>query len=412
MPPEQGNERPAPNLPGMAASHPTDGLRAEPPPWARSPRSEVAPTSLVPPHLPEAAFSRPRLLDEVSAGVTRTLTLVSAPAGMGKTILVEDWARSGRAAGPVAWVSLSPADDDRIGFWRLVIASLAGAGVLGDAAGLSVSAYEIDDVLPCLVEALDAQPAPVVLVLDDLHAIADPAIFADLERLLRMPPACLRLLVTTRFAPPMRLQRLRLASQLTDIGVEQLAFTRAETATAVAAAGVTLSETDVTTLFQRTEGWPAGVALTVRCLVDRADPGAFVATLEGTEGPVADYLVEEVVGALPGHIAGFLVETSIVERINGDLADAITSSAGSAAILDAISRDGLQRREWFRSTACCAASWPAASSATRPRSSLRSTRAPPTGSPTAATTSTRSGTRSGPRTGSACGCCSPRAGWR
>jgi len=319
-------------------------------------RGDVVPTKLVPQRTPDTVLSRRRLLDLVTRGAEGTLTLISAPAGMGKTVLVEDWMRSDRAPGPVAWLSLDAADDDRTAFWRLVFAALARIDAIGELAdvALATPAFGIDDVLPSLAETLDARTEPVVLVIDDLHEIASPEIFADVERLLRMPPACLRLIVTTRAAPRLRLQRLRLAGRVTEIGPHDLAFTREEVAAVIDAVGAQLDAEHQALLWEQTEGWPAGLVLASMSMTHRTDPRAFVRSLAGTESSLADYLVEEVVGDLPPTVAAFLAETSIAERLTGDLADAITGGEGGGATLEALYRQGLLltaldgQREWYR----------------------------------------------------------------
>ena len=164
------------------------------------------------PRGPATMVSRGRLLDALDAAVQRPLTLLAAPAGAGKTALLSSWIAAGRAPGPVAWLSLDGDDADRRRFWRAVLATLGAA--TGDARlkALAISPREpmdMDVVLPALVDALEARDEPVVLVLDDLHQVAD-VVREDIERLVRYPPPALRLVLVTRADPPIGLGRLRL----------------------------------------------------------------------------------------------------------------------------------------------------------------------------------------------------------
>jgi len=313
----------------------------------------VIPTKIVPPARPLVPIvARPRLTELLDQSVrTAALTVLSAPAGSGKSVVVEGWARNA-PPGSVAWVRLDHTDDDRRSFWRTIMAGLAAAGVL-DARAVPTGRYDVDDVLPVLMAALDARTEAAVLVIEDLQEISHPDVFADVERLLRIPPRFLRVIATTRFAPRIRLQRLRLEQQVVTIDAPQLAFTAEEARQFADRVGAPIGDADLQHLLLRTEGWAAGLALAIRAVVDAPDPGTYVASLVGTEAPLADYILEEVLSYVPQRTAQFMLETSIVDPVGGALADAITGGTGGGATLDDLARRGMlvtaldDRREWF-----------------------------------------------------------------
>src|SRR4051812_49687423 len=177
-----------------------------------APISTLLQTKFAVPARPSTTIARPRLLDALDAGVRHPLTLLSAPAGAGKTALLSSWVAAGRAPGPVAWLSLDGDDADRRRFWRAVLGTLSHATGDPRLSALAVGPREpmdTDLVLPGLIDALDARDEPLVLVLDDLHLVAE-VVREDLERLVRYPPPSLRLVLATRTDPPLGLGRLRL----------------------------------------------------------------------------------------------------------------------------------------------------------------------------------------------------------
>jgi LuxR family maltose regulon positive regulatory protein len=316
----------------------------------------VIPTKIAPPPRPLApVVGRPRLTARVQDGVDHaTLTLLTAPAGTGKSTVVEDWVR---AAGdvPIAWVRLDRSDDERRRFWRLVVAALERVGILGPGTPvLPAGRHDADGLLPALVAALDDRTEPAIVVIEDLQEISDPAIFADFERLLRVPPRYLRIVATSRYAPRIRMQRLILAGQVTTIDATDLAFTAGEARALADEVGAAIGDDDLRQLLRCTEGWAAGLALAIRAVDGAADPGAYLAGLVGTEAPLADYLAEEVLRDVPPDVVRFMLETSIADPVSGGLADAITGELGGGATLDDLARRGTlvvamdERRQWFR----------------------------------------------------------------
>jgi LuxR family transcriptional regulator, maltose regulon positive regulatory protein len=314
---------------------------------------QVLATKLVAPAVPPAMVPRSRLRDLLDRSQLRPLTLVSAPAGWGKTSLLSDWIESGTPPGRVAWVGLEAADRDRHRFWTGVIAALQAARPDLPRLPRPTRAGH-DEYVTALVNALAASPDPVVLALDDLHDAASPDVVADLELLVERAPATLRLVLSTRVDPPLRLERLRLAGRLGEIRADDLAFTADEAASLCNQVGVELDDRVVEGLLERTGGWPTGVRLAAVALEGREDPEAFVESFAGDDRSVSDYLVNEVLSRQPPETLDFLLRTCQVDRVNGELADELTGgSAGRATLAELADRHGLvtaldTRGDWYR----------------------------------------------------------------
>jgi LuxR family transcriptional regulator, maltose regulon positive regulatory protein len=294
------------------------------------------------PRMPAATVSRRRLFDAVDAGVQDSLTLVAAPAGSGKSALLSSWIAAGRAPGPVAWLSFDGGDVDPGRFWSALLDTLAHA--TGDARLRAVAAgpgeaMDTAVVLPALVDALGLRVEPVVLVLDDFHEAAE-VVQAQLARLVRFPPPALRLVILTRADPELGLGRLRLEGRLAEIRARDLAFTLRETAELFAAHEVTVASDDLARLWQRTEGWAAGLCLAALSLRDHPDPARFVERFAGTDAAVSDYLVSEVLARQPPDLREFLLRTSIADPICGGLADALTGSSDGHQVLGRLEHGG------------------------------------------------------------------------
>ncbi len=288
-------------------------------------------TKLGAPPLPAGYLERTRLLDRLDRGAQGPVTLVAAPAGTGKTALLSAWSVSGRAPGPVAWLSLDTADDQRR-FWSGVLAAVGRNGLDGLS---STSAMPFgglgDTLLTTLVNALATLPHPLVLVLEDLHEVVDPAVMADLDRLLGHQPEPLRLVISTRVDPSIRLQRLRVQGSLTEIRAADLNFTEREALELLGSTG--LEPGDIRTLWRRTGGWVVGLRLAALALAGHPDPRRLVAEFAEIDATVADYLVGEMLARQPPELRRFLLETSVADILDGGLADAITGRTDSARVL-------------------------------------------------------------------------------
>jgi LuxR family maltose regulon positive regulatory protein len=293
------------------------------------------------------------LCDLLSRSALRPLTLLSAPAGWGKTSLLSEWIHSGACAGPVAWLGLETADGERQRFWRAVSAALRVA--LPELAPLAEPPQAgLDSFITSLMNALDEGAAPVVLVLDDFQEVASVELIADLDALAERAPPSLRVVLSTRVDPPLRLQRLRLAGGLAEVRAVDLALTGDEARALCREVGVELDDRELGVLLERTEGWPAGVRLAALSLEGKSDVAAFVESFAGDDRGVSDYLVSEVISRQPQERLDFLLRTSQVEQVCGELADALTGgSSGRATLAELASHHGLvepldTRGDWYR----------------------------------------------------------------
>ncbi len=315
------------------------------------------------------AVARHRLDDTCRRGLDATVTLLCAPAGFGKTTLLSQWlaeiapaaSGEGRAVG---WVSLDESDNDPATFWAYVITAVHRAtggtgstvGTVGTAALAMLGPREpIEAALASLLNDLDALPGDVLLVLDDYHVIENPEIHEGLAYLLDHLPPHVHLVMATRADPPLPLSRLRARGALVEVRAAQLRFTAEEAEQYLAGPmGLTLPETDIAVLTERTEGWAAALQLAGLSLQDRDDPSAAIARFAGDDRFIVDYLADEVLARQSDAVRDFLLDTSILERLTGPLCDAVTGQAGGAARLVALERAGLflvpldDRRQWWR----------------------------------------------------------------
>jgi len=314
-------------------------------------------------HIPRACpdlVPRPRLAERLDEGLARGLMLVCAPAGYGKTVLLADWARRGQQ--PVAWLSLDAGDNDPARSWRHDVAALDRVPpglaervgpLLGPPAPTS---YE--NLATALINELAAEPDAdqALLVLDDYHLIDSEAVHTSLGFLIEHRPPGLHLVLASRSDPP--LARLRGRGQLAELRAAELRFTAEEAAALLlqgaAVSGGALPETAVAALAARTEGWAAGLQLAALSLRGREDTVGFTAAFAGSHRYVLDYLAEEVLERQPGRMREFLAETSMLERLSGELCDAVTGRPGSQALLEQAERAGLlvvpldEVRGWWR----------------------------------------------------------------
>lgn len=300
--------------------------------------------------------SRPRLLEHIHP--QRKLTLVSAPAGFGKTTLLAEWSAAVPNR-PIAWVSLDQGDNDPVFFWTYLITALQQVqSKLGERSLSLLQSPQpppIESVLMTLLNELTAVEADITLILDDYHAISTPAIHDGIGFLLNHLPPRLHLIIASRADPPLSLARLRSHGELNELRVSDLRFTPDEAATFLKQGmGLEISAGEISALEQRTEGWIAGLQLAALSLQGREDIADFVAAFSGDDRYIVDYLLEEVLQRQPERVRRFLLQTAILERLSGSLCDAVTNQADGQAMLETLERSNLfiipldNKRQWYR----------------------------------------------------------------
>jgi LuxR family maltose regulon positive regulatory protein len=301
--------------------------------------------------------ARPRLSERLSRGAESALTLVSAPAGFGKTTLLAEWLAAA-AAGErsVAWLSLDQRDNDPALFWTYLVAAL-NAGAPGEGAGTLLQPPQPPNEagLVALLNDLDAISNDVVLVLDDYHVIDARDVQDAMAFLLEHLPPQIHLVIASRTDPPLPLARLRGRGELAEIRAADLRFTPSEAAEYLnEVMGLVLTAADVAALEGRTEGWIAALQLAALSMQGREDTAAFIAGFAGDDRYIVDFLAEEVLQRQPEHVQHFLLQTSILDRLSGPLCDAVTGQDGGKAKLTALERGNLflvpldDRRRWYR----------------------------------------------------------------
>ena len=281
----------------------------------------------VPPPRSNLVF-RPRLVEQLNKGLSsgRKLTLISAPAGFGKTTLVSEWIAG--CERPVAWLSLDEGDNDPTRFLTYLVAALQtiaaniGAGVL--AALQSPQPPPSESILTTLLNEITTLPDHFILVLDDYHVIDSKPVDEALTFLLEHLPPQMHLVIATREDPHLPLARLRARSQLTELRAADLRFTPSEAAEFLnQVMGLNLSAEDIAALETRTEGWIAGLQLAALSMQGHQDAASFIKSFTGSHHFVLDYLVEEVLGQQSESVQAFLLRTSILDRMCGPLCDAV-----------------------------------------------------------------------------------------
>jgi LuxR family maltose regulon positive regulatory protein len=310
-------------------------------------------------HLPAThgrLVPRPRLDEQIERATSATLTLVSAPAGCGKTTVMAQLAEAPQGAA-VAWLSLEPSDDDPVTFWTYVVEALdrASPGVAAEARAIvGGGPGSVDAALTTLLNGLARLDRDVVLVLDDLHVIDSPAVHGQVAYFLEHLPARAHVVAGTRSDPAIPLARLRARGAMVEIRASDLRFSGEEAASYLATMGLSLRDADIEALESRTEGWIAALQLAALSLQGRADATEFIDAFAGDDRYIVDYLVEEVLRRQPESVREFLLRTSILDRFTGPLADALTGRTDGRATIEALDRGNLflvaldDRRRWYR----------------------------------------------------------------
>ncbi len=320
--------------------------------------SPLVATKLYVPRLREGLVARSRLSERMRRGTQSKLTLISAPAGFGKTTLLAEWLAVSSPGRGIAWLSLDRNDDDPQAFWSHLLAALqAAAQAVGeDFPPLLTEGQNPDDAfIAKLLNALDSLPGDINVVLDDYHVIERPEIAAGLSVLLEHLPPQVHMVISTRADPALPLGRLRARGELVEVRSADLRFTLEEASAYLnGKMGLGLTAQDIAALGERTEGWIAALQLAVLSLADRDDASAFIASFAGSDRYIVDYLVEEVLQRVPDEVRRFLFLTCFLDRLNGSLCDAVTATGGGKEMLEALDRQNLfivaldERRQWYR----------------------------------------------------------------
>jgi LuxR family transcriptional regulator, maltose regulon positive regulatory protein len=302
--------------------------------------------------------ARPRLTELLDRGRRARITLVSAPAGFGKTTLL---ARGFTAPDPqrsVAWLSLEEADSQPPRFWTYLVTAIQRAvPEVGDSALalLQTAQPSLDSVLATLINELSAAPTHLDLVLDDYHLVDGPGLQPGMAYLVEHLPPQVHLVVSTRVDPALPLARLRARGELVEIRAADLRFTLPEAAAYLNdVAALELTSADIAALETRTEGWIAALQLAALSLRGRPDAAAFIAAFAGDDRYIVDYLADEVLSRQPPHVRDFLLDTSILDRLSGPLCEAVTGKPGGQTLLEHLDRANLfvvpldGSRRWYR----------------------------------------------------------------
>ena len=319
-------------------------------------------TKLRPSQARPKLVARPRLIKRLDPEAGRRLTLVSAPAGFGKTTALGKWAKDQMDKGrPVAWLSLDEDDNDPARFLAYLVAAIGrGTGEVGFGEGVLVTLRSpqpprIEALAGALVNEVAGLPGGLDLVLDDYHAIDSEGVHRIVTILLERLPEAAHLIISSRVAPPLPLARLRARGQMAELGASELAFTEEEAGAFLKGVmELDLSGEDVASLEERTEGWIAGLQLAALSMRDRDDVSGFVEAFSGTHRDVLDFLAEEVLARQPEEVREFLLETSILEALTGPLCDALTDRSDGQGMLERLERDNLfvvaldDDRVWYR----------------------------------------------------------------
>lgn len=309
-------------------------------------------------HLPAARaewVTRLRLLAQLNA--QRRVTLVSAPAGFGKSTLVSAWLKT--LAGATAWLALEEAENDPMRFWLYVCGALeyAAPGVGQSALALLEASQSLptENLITILVNALAARAEPMWLVLDDVHVLHNAAVLDALGQLIERAPEATRFVLTTRVDPPLPLSRWRARGQLTEVRAADLRFTATEAAEFLRAMHLELSPIEVAALEQRTEGWAVGLQLAALSLQDEQNPARFISAFTGSHRHIMEYLADEVLAHQPTHVQEFLFHTSLLPRLSAPLCEAVLGAPlQPPTLLEDLERASLfllaldGEREWFR----------------------------------------------------------------
>jgi LuxR family maltose regulon positive regulatory protein len=307
------------------------------------------------PQLPTNHITRQRLYTLVEQGIKRKLTLISAPAGFGKTTLLSHWVRM--SDNPSCWVTLDAQDNDVGWFISYLISSLGSINIVVDLPIDPLKIHSLADfkeILTAFVNQIAASGVFFFMVLDNYHLIENQGIHTAVTFLLEYLPANMRMVIISRADPPLKLAQLRAKGELSEIRASDLRFTNDEAVEFLNKIGVRLRQSEITVLTQKTEGWVVGLQLASLSLSKHPDPAAFVKAFAGNDRFIADFLFDEVLHLQPSHVQLFLLHTSILHQLNASLCDAVTLRKDSHNILAELERTNLflvpldSQRQWYR----------------------------------------------------------------
>lgn len=314
-------------------------------------------TKLCIPPRPAASVLRPRLISRLNAALGSKLTLVSAPAGFGKTTLLTEWLSS--CGQPIAWLSLDDGDNDLAVFIRYFIGAIqtikstigkSALSTLGSSGQMS-----IELVLTPLLNEISSVDEPFLVVIDDYHLITNDHVHRAMNFVVANSPANMHLVIATRADPPLPIARMRGRGQLIELRMRDLRFETDEVAQFLTNVMRVVIDPDLIALVQtRTEGWIAGLQMAAISMKSQVNIAAFVENLSGTNRNITDYLFEEVFARQPGEIRTFLLQTSTLDRMTAPLCDMVTGRSDSQMILETLERDNLflipldENRRWYR----------------------------------------------------------------
>lgn len=323
----------------------------------------------IPPIRPELV-SRHRLIEQINHGLHHKLTLISAPAGFGKTTLIGEWLETIRADGgrnarteyQVAWFSLDNGDNDLARFLVYFVTALshieAGEKIAGEGALKMLRASQsppAEAVLTSLINDIATIAEKIIFVLDDYHLIDSQSVHDALSFFIENMPAQIHLVVSTREDPLLPMPRLRARDQLSELRATDLRFSKAESAEFLnRVMSLNLTEEDIVALESRTEGWIAGLQLAALSLKGRSDTTQLIESFSGSHRLVLDYLIEEVMDRQDEGVQSFLLQTAILDRLTGTLCDAVTGWHNGQEILEMLGRANLfivpldNERIWYR----------------------------------------------------------------
>ena len=299
---------------------------------------------------------RAELVSALDRATGAKVTVISAPAGSGKTSLLQVWAAGPGRDSRRAVVQVKRGQQDRQQFWLAVLAAVRGAaGTSGDGDRLTATPeFNETAIADQVLSELAAGHDRTLLIIDDLHELRSTAALAQLSRVLEGLPPHVHAILATRRDLPLGLHRLRLSGELAELRATDLKFTLDESRELLAASGITMSADGAAKLHQRTEGWAAGLRLAAISLASAPDPERFVAEFSGSNRTVAEYLLAEMLESQPANVQQLLLRTSLLDRVNGELANLLTGRPGSEAILLDLEEAGAfvvsldPARTWFR----------------------------------------------------------------